>query len=129
MIFSIALNTADPDGACPPCPLANPFTDYQVRQKQQIKQEKGYHDSDAPDPLCFRIFSDQTVNGFVDQASSLPFSSVNKFKVGGISIPRIDVFSSLLTATPFFERTTLLAVRNVHHGPTNSQRALHNRFE
>ncbi len=106
-MFTIAVTTADRDGALPTWSF-NAFAHYQIRENQQIDQQKRHHDADAGNPSSCGMFLYKRASVFIDRLSPLTLSPVNKLNVGWIPIPRIDVFSSLPTALPLIGRTTAL---------------------
>ena len=113
-VFTLVFIVANRNGALPICSLPSLPRHNQICEKPQIDQEKGYHNTNPGNPFSCGMFLYQRRNLFVNRLSPLTLSPVMKPNIGRISISRIDVFPSILAASPLTGRARALCPKNTH---------------
>jgi hypothetical protein len=90
---------ADRNGLCPTSFLPRLLAHGEVREKEEIGQEKGRKESNHDNPFPQGMFLYKGMNLFVNRLSPFPLSPVNKRGVQRVSVSGINAFAAIIAAS------------------------------
>jgi hypothetical protein len=105
---------AEDDSAFSINTFGNPFTHYQIRKEQKVHEQKGHYKTDPSNPFVCGMFPYEVTRILIIRLSSFALPPVNKLGEGGISIPGINVFTSVLSPSHVTRSGAWPCIRSIH---------------